>query len=220
MATTFAILIITVGVGLKASFYLYPLYTFLLFRYVNKATGTFNVPFLLMLLFAMIAEIFFLLDFEKYIYVVSISILVSLVSLLFMLREVINFKRRNFATHIIAEVLLGMLAIGLIVGYLAWIIIPRIAEQEVFIPAFIGVLFTSSMLYSVPLFNKHPANLLLTGVASALLVEMVFVFMYTFLLDLKLLLICALFFASFYKVVFAMYLVRLDSVKEISEDYI
>lgn len=202
------------------SFVLFPVYAFFLFYYLYRATERFSKVFLLFLLSTMVMEVVFLYDYSSYASLVSMLSVASCIFLLLLMKPVIISGSRVFSRHYMVEFIVGFIGVGFVMGYLAYFILPLISDLTIFLPAFIGVLLTASILYSIPLFNKHPANLLLTGVASAILVEMIFAFIYKYIVDLEFFMILAIFFASFFKVIFAMYITRIDGVKNIDENYI
>lgn len=208
------------ALSLEASFYLYPVFGVLMFLYVYKATGQFHFPFLITLISGMIAEIFFLIDFDKYTYLVSIAMIFCFLSMLYALREVMHFEIKNFPKHLYVEILLGVFSVTTFISYLAYNILPEIADLPVFLVSFVALLVFISLLYAIPLFNKHPSNLLLTFVATAVLVESAFAFIYTYILDIHFFLLVTLFCAGIAKVIFAMFLTRLESTKKIDEAYI
>ena len=207
-------------VSLEASFYLYPIFGFLLFLYVYKAVGQFHFPFLITLLSGMIAEIFFLIDFNQYINIVSIAMIICFSSMLYALKEVMHFEVKNFPKHLIAEVLIGVFSVTTFISYLAYNILPQISNLPVFLLSFAGLLIFISFLYAIPLFNKHPSNLLLSFVATAVLVESTFAFIYTYILSIPFFILVTIFCAGIAKVIFAMFLTRLESTKKIDEGYI
>ncbi len=206
--------------SLEASFYLYPIFGILLFIYVYKAIGQFHFPFLITLISGITAEIFFLIDFNRYIYIVSIAMVFCFLSMLYALREVMRFRVENFPKHLYLEVLLGVFSVTTFIGYLAYEILPEIVHLTVFLISFAGLLVFITLLYAIPLFNKHPSNLLLTFVATAVLVESAFAFIYTYILDIHFFLLVTLFCAGIAKVMFAMFLTRLENTKKIDKEYI
>ena len=208
------------ALSLEASFYLYPIFGVLLFLYVYKATGQFHFPFLITLVSGMIAEIFFLIDFERYTYIVSIAMVFCFSSMLYALREVMHFQVKNFPKHLFVEVFLGVFSVTMFISYLAYNILPEIADLPVFLVSFVSLLIFVSLLYAIPLFNKHLSNLLLTFVATAVLVESTFAFIYTYILNIHFFLLITLLCAGIAKVIFGMFLTRLESTKKIDDDYI
>lgn len=131
-----------------------------------------------------------------------------------------RFRVENFPRHLYLEVLLGVFSVTTFIGYLAYEILPEIAHLTVFLISFAGLLVFILLLYAIPLFNKHPSNLLLTFIATAVLVESAFAFIYKYILNIDFFLLVTLFCAGIAKVVFAMFLTRLESTKKIDEAYI
>jgi len=211
---------VTLALGLRASFYLYPVFAVLLFLYVYKATYKFCIPFLITLLSGMIAEIFFLIDFRKYTNIVSIAMIVCFLSMLYELRGVMQFQVKNFPKHLVFEIFLGVFTVITWISFLTYNIQPEIADLPIFVVAFAALLIFIFILYAIPLFNKQPSNVLLTFVATAVLVESTFAFVYTFVLDFHFFLLVTLFCAGIAKVIFGVFLTRVDTAKRVDDDYI
>lgn len=182
--------------------------------------GYFNIPFLITLVSGIIAEIFFFIDYNQYMYIVSISIFSYFISMLYILRDLIDFKLKNFPTHLAFELLLGLFVVVIYIAYIAFIVLPEILHLPVFLISFVGLLVFLAILYGIAVFNKNPSNILLGIVATVVLIETSFALMYTYILSFKFFLLVTVFCACIAKLIFAVFLTRLESVKKIDEDYI
>ncbi|TVZ53260.1 hypothetical protein [Dokdonia sp. Hel_I_53] len=180
--------------------------------YYYKATGKLNILLFIMLFFAMVAEVLFQYNYYKFIEIVSISALILFICMIYLLKPIIHFNSRSFAKHNLTELTIGFLIVAGLLMYCLYVIIPSIPNLFLFLPAVIGFVTVLVILYGVPQFNNNPSNLLLTGVASALLVEMLVAFAYEFILDLDFFLVVAILFGAAAKIFFTMFLIRMKDV--------
>lgn len=198
----------------------FPLYALFLFLYHYKATRKFVMPFLLYLLFAMCYEVLFLYDYKNYINVISLLHITSQLFFLWLLKPIIKIDMKNFSTHNITELVIGFLGISYVIGYVLYLIFPLVSDLTLFIPSVISFLLITTVCIALPLFNKHPDNIMLWGVGGGLIAEMVCAFTYEYVSDHRAYIVMAHIFGAFAKIVFAIYLTRIDEVKDFDEDYI
>jgi len=191
------IILLKLTMPLWYSFLLYPVFAVLLFLYYYRASGKFSIALLGFLIATMVSEILFQHDFQSNVHIVSFSMLVACVLMVYLVKPILRFEFKNFARHSIAEISIGVLSITFIVGYLSYVILPSISDLTFFVPSFVVLLATSAVFFAIPLFNRHPANVYLTGVAGALLTEMIFAFLNEFMLQLDFFMVASIFFGVF-----------------------
>jgi len=202
---------------------LFPLFAIFLFIYHYKATGKFSFPFFTYLLVAMFYEILFLYDFEKYINVISFLHITSQLFFLWLLKPVIKINIKNFSTHNVTELIIGFLGMSYVIGYVLYLIFPLVPDLTLFIPSVISFLLIIVACIGIPLFNKHPDNIMLWGIGGGLIAEMVCAFTYQYVSDHRAYLVMAHIFGAFLKIIFALYLTRIDAIKDFDvedEDYL
>ena len=202
---------------------LFPLFAIFLFIYHYKATGKFSFPFFTYLLVAMFYEILFLYDFEKYINVISFLHITSQLFFLWLLKPVIKINIKNFSTHNVTELIIGFLGMSYVIGYVLYLIFPLVPDLTLFIPSVISFLLIIVACIGIPLFNKHPDNIMLWGIGGGLIAEMVCAFTYQYVSDHRAYQVMAHIFGAFLKIIFALYLTRIDAIKDFDvedEDYL
>ncbi len=199
----------------------FPLYALFLFLYHYKATGKFVFPFLAYLLVAMFYEVLFLYDYENYINIIAFLHITSQLFFIWLLKPVIKVNIKNFSTHNLTELVIGFLGISYVIGYVLYLIFPLIPDLTLFIPSVISFLLIIIACIGVPLFNKHPDNIMLWGIGGGLIGEMVCAFTYEYVSDHRAYIVMAHIFGAFLKIVFAIYLTRIDAIEgfEQNEDY-
>lgn len=202
-------------------------YTFVLFLinlvlftvYDYKATGRFNSIYFGFLTLLMIAEIGFLYDYETYIVPVTFTYLVSQLCFLWLLKPMLDIKIKNFSTHNLLELIIGFVGISFIIVYVLYLIFPLIPNVALFLPSTIAFICIVLLIFGIPFFNKHPDNILLWGIGGGIIGEMLFGFVYQYISDYRLFIVLAFVFGTFFRVLFATYLVRIKDIKATENEY-
>jgi len=199
----------------------FPLYALFLFLYHYSAMRKFSFPFFAYLLVAMCYEVLFLYDYENYINIIAFLHITSQLFFIWLLKPVIKVNIKNFSTHNLPELVIGFLGIGYVIGYVLYLIFPLIPDLTLFIPSVISFLLIIVACIGIPLFNKHPDNIMLWGIGGGLIGEMVCAFTYEYVSDHRAYIVMAHIFGAFLKIVFAIYLTRINTIKnfEENEDY-
>lgn len=171
---------------------------------------------------AMFSEIVFLYDFKKYINVSSLLYIISQLCFLCLLKPVLKVNIRKFSTHNLTELIVGFLGISYVIGYVIYLIFPLIPDLTLFVPSVISFLVIVMYCIAIPFFNKHPDNIMLWGVGGGLIAEMVFAFSYEYISDHRAYLVMAHVFGAFLKIIFVIYLTRIEGIKDfdVDEDYL
>lgn len=168
----------------------------------------------------MFSEIGFLIDFEKYLTILSLFHIISQICFLWLLKPVITIRLKNFSTHNLTELIIGFVGISYILGYVLYLIFPLIPDLTLFVPSAILLMFAIIVCIGVPFFNRHPDNIMLWGIGGGLIAEMVCAFTYQYVSDHRAYLVMAHIFGAFLKIVFALYLTRIHNIKDVAEDYL
>lgn len=205
------------GVAYTAIFFV--LFALFLFLYHYKATGKFNVFFLVYLVALMISEVGFLYDFEAYINVIAFTYIVSQMCFLWLLKPVLKIKWRNFSTHNLTELIVGFLGVSYIIGYLLYIIFPLIPDLTLFLPSIIAYLIITTLCIGIPFFNKHPDNIILWGIGGGMVAEMTCAFIFEYVSDYRIYIVMAHIFGAFLKIIFAIYLTRILEIKNSEKEF-
>lgn len=199
---------------------LFPLFALFLFLYHYKATQKFVIPFFVYLLVAMFYEILFLYDYKNNINVISLLHITSQLFFLWLLKPIIKINIKNFSTHNLIELVIGFLGISYVIGYVLYLIFPLIPDLTLFIPSVISFLLITTVCITLPLFNKHPDAIMLWGIGGGLIAEMVCAFTYEYVSDHRAYIVMAHIFGAFAKIVFAIFLTRIDTIRDFDEDYL
>ncbi|MFT5893018.1 MAG: hypothetical protein ACI9Y7_003137 [Dokdonia sp.] len=168
----------------------------------------------------MFSEIGFLYDFETYINIISPLHIISQMCFLWLLMPVLKVDIKKFSAHNLTELIVGFLGLSYLLGYVLYLIFPLIPDLTLFVPSVISFLVIIIACIGVPSFNKHPDNIMLWGIGGGLIAEMACAFIYEYVSDLRAFLVLAHVFGVFLKIVFAMYLTRIDEIKDFDEDYV
>lgn len=198
----------------------FPLFALFLFLYHYAATEVFSVAFLIFVVATMLSEIGFLYDFETYINIISPLHIISQMCFLWLLKPVLKVDIKKFSTHNLTELIVGFLGISYVIGYLLYLIFPLIPDLTLFAPSVIAFLLIIIVCIGVPYFNKHPDNIILWGIGGGLIAEMTSAFIYEYVSDLRIFLVMAHIFGAFLKIIFAIYLTRINEIKDFDEDYV
>jgi len=196
----------------------FPLYAIFLFLYHYKTTGKFVFPFFAYLIMAMCYEVLFLFDYENYINEISFLHITSQLLFFYLLKPILKINVKKFSTHNLTELVIGFLGISYVMGYVLYLIFPLIPDLTLFIPSVISFLFIIVACIGIPLFNKHPDNIMLWGIGGGVIAEMVCAFTYQYVSDHRAYIVMAHIFGAFLKIVFAIYLTRIDTIKDFKED--
>lgn len=210
-----------------ATFFFNIEYTFVFFLcnlvlfsvYDYKATGVFNGVYFVFLTALMLSEMGFLYDYETYIVPISFLYIGSQLCFLWLLRPMLKINIRNFSTHNLLELSIGFVGISYVLAYVLYLIFPLIPNVALFLPSTLTFILIIVLVFGIPFFNKHPDNILLWGIGAGLIIEMVFGFVYHYISDHRVFIVIAHTFGSFFRILFAMYLVRMKHIIKTERDY-
>ena len=192
---------------------LFPLYVFSLFFYYYRKTGEFNTLFLVYLVFSMLGEIGFVLDFSQYMNYVFFSTMIAQMSIIIMLKPMFKkIRTKDFSKHNLAEFVIGFIGINYIIGYVFYSIFPLIPDLTLFVPAIFSFIVLAGICIAIPFFNKHPKSILLWGVGGGLIAEVCSAFIYEYLSGAHIFLVMAYIFGLFLKFTLALFLMKLDGI--------
>lgn len=210
---------ISLVLDVKYTFALFLINWVLFIVYDYKATEKFSWIYFIFLALLMIAEIGFLYDYEAYIIPITFAYLGGQLCFLWLLKPMLNLKISNFSTHNLLELIIGFIGISFIVLYVLYLLFPLIPNVALFLPSTIAFICTVLLTFGIPFFNKHPDNIILWGIGGGIIGEMLFGFVYQYISDYKLFIALAFVFGTFFRVLFATYLVRIKDIKATESEY-
>ena len=196
----------------------YPLFTFFLFLYHYKATEKFNVYFLIYLVSLMFAEIGFMVGFSENINLLSFLNIVSQITFLILLKPIVKVEFKSFSGHNLTESIISFLGLSYILGYVLYLVFPLIPDFTLFFPSLLAFFITVVLCTGIPFFNKHPDNLMLWGIGTALVAEMCCSFIFEYISDHRAYIVMSHIFGAFLEILFAIYLTRIDDIASFDND--
>ncbi len=167
----------------------------------------------------MLAEVGFLYDYETYMMPVTVAYLGSQLCFLWLLKPMLHIKIKNFSTHNLLELIIGFVGISFILVYVLYLLFPLIPNLALFLPSTIAFICIVLVTFGIPFFNKHPDNSMLWGIGGAIIGEMLFGFVFQYISDDRLFIVIAHVFGTFFRILFATYLVRIKDIKETENEY-
>ncbi len=201
------------------TFILFVIFGLFIFLYHYRATEKFNIVFFVYVFSMMFSELLFLYDFEKYVNLCSFFNIVSQICFLWLLKPVLKVKLKNFSAHNGIELIIGFLGISYVLGYLIYMIFPLIPDVTLLLPSMIAFFVIITICIGFPLFNKHPDNIMLWGVGGGLIGEMCSAFIFEYVSDHRAYIVMAHVFGSFIKIIFTIYLLRIEEIKSSENNY-
>ncbi|WP_299678885.1 hypothetical protein [uncultured Dokdonia sp.] len=210
----------TLFFDIEYTFVFFPMFALFLFLYHYNATGIFSKVLLAFLVTAMLSEMIFLYDFDKYINIVSALHITSQLCFLWLLKPILKVDIKEFSTHNLIELIIGTLGISYVVGYLLYLIFPLIPDLTLFVPSVISFLIITILCVRYPFFNIHPDNILLWGIGGGMIAEMTCAFIYQYISDLRVFIVMAHMFGAFLKIIFVIYLIRARNMKTFDKDHL
>ncbi len=194
------------------AFLIFPIYSFFLFFYYYKRTKKFNWFLFFYLGLVMLSEIGFVYDFTTYFDVVLLISSMAHICMIVLLKPALKIKIKNFETHNLIELIVGFIGITTLLFYGIYIVFSLVSDVTFFVLSLISFFILCSILIGVPLFNKHPKSIVLWGIGSGLIAEMVCAFIYEFLMDARIFLVMAYIFSIFMKSTLIYFLTIIDEV--------
>lgn len=212
-------ILVCIFYGPKQALIFFPFFVVAISLFHTQSTGRFSIWVLLYFLFNMFAEVGFIYDFVTYYEITVASSFISEVILILMLRPLLRFNLKGLGTHNIAELIIGFLGITTLVVFMLYIIIPRLPNAVLFVPTIFSFSILVFVCFSIPLFNRHPNNIYLWGVAIGFIGELLMAFVYEYIERESIFMVFAFILGNFYKLVLINYFVLINNGLEVGDDY-
>lgn len=217
--TSCLLFVIISNVNLQWGFFVKPFYILFFYLFYYQSTRSHNLVLILFQLSAFIAEVYFLMDLNIYFNEVMVFYILATAMMLFTFIPILKMKSQDVKKEMLMEPILGGIFSTYIIIHLITVFYESVPNKSLFVVSGALLWFFTMICTLIPLRNRHPYNIDLYIIASALLVECILGFLYYYSLHNSLMLTTLNIAICVHKAAVTSYFVKIIKVRTDKHQY-